>query len=190
MSPIIRIIFLIIFPIIFRLTIIFFIMSLLFQLFFLLFLIMSGVRIPIYRSWQTPILVLCAELWLSSVLGCQRSFVINRGACFIKPSQHMRLNNNYYTHYFYIILIILNVWPGLSSSKHRPTHCRTTCIESMRGIIPLHQEESSHCWHMGPIHAIFFCIICIMSILFQIIPIISKIKKCDLGAYSLQKTCQ
>ncbi len=43
---------------------------------------------------------------------------------------------------------------------------------------------------MGPINAIFFCIICIMSLLFHIIPIISKIKKCDLGAYSLQINCQ
>ncbi len=180
-----------IFPMIFPLTI-FFLMSLLFQLFFLLFLIMSGVQvhIPIYRSWQAPILVLCADLWLSSVLGCQQSFVINRRARFIKPSHHLKLNNNYYMHYFYIILIILNAWSGLSSSKHRPTHCRTTYIDSMRGIIPLHQEESSHCGHMGSIHAIFFCIICIMSILFQIIPIISKIQKCDLGAYSLQKPCQ
>ncbi len=31
-------------------------------------------------------------------------------------SRCMKLNNNYYTHYFYIILIVLNVWPGLSSS--------------------------------------------------------------------------
>jgi hypothetical protein len=68
-------------------------------------------------------------------------------------------------------------------------HCRTTCLESIRGIMPLHQEEISHCWQMGPIHAMLFYIICIMSLLFHIIPIISKIKKCNLGAYSLQKTC-
>ncbi len=41
----------------------------------------------------------------------------------------------------------------------------------------------------GPNPCHFFFIICIMSLLFHIIPIISKIKKCDLGAYSLQKTC-
>jgi hypothetical protein len=28
--------------------------------------------------------------------------VINRGARFIKPIEHMKLNNNYYTHYFNI----------------------------------------------------------------------------------------
>jgi hypothetical protein len=42
--------------------------------------------------------------------------------------------------------------------------------------MPLHQEESSHCWRMGPIHAIFFCIIRIMLLLFHNIPIISGIK--------------
>jgi hypothetical protein len=46
----------------------------------------------------------------------------------------------------------------------------------MRGIMPLHQEESSPCWHMGPIDAIAFCIIHIMSLLFHIILIISEIK--------------
>ncbi len=48
--------------------------------------------------------------------------------------------------------------------------------ESMRGIMPSHQEESSPCWQMGPIHAIFSCIIRIMSLLFRIkkISIIQK----------------
>ncbi len=108
MSPIIRNIFLIIFLLFFPLTFIFSIMSLLFQLFFLFFFILPGVRcvcILIYRSWQTPILVLSTERWLSSVLGCQRSFVINRAARFIKPSQHMKLNNNYFMHYFYLYLL-------------------------------------------------------------------------------------
>jgi hypothetical protein len=63
----------------------------------------------------------------------------------------------------------------------------------MRGIMPSHQEGNSPCWHMGPIHAIFFCIIRIISLLFQIILIISEIKNAiwvKLGVYSLQKTCQ
>jgi hypothetical protein len=42
--------------------------------------------------------------------------------------------------------------------------------------MPSQQEESSPCWHMGPIHAIFFYIISIMSLLFHIILIISEIK--------------
>jgi hypothetical protein len=50
----------------------------------------------------------------------------------------------------------------------------------MRGIMPSHQEESSPCWHMGPIHAISVCIIRIMSdnmsLLFHIMPITSEIK--------------
>jgi hypothetical protein len=39
----------------------------------------------------------------------------------------------------------------------------------------LNQEESSPCYHVGPIHALFFCIIRIASLLFNIISIISKI---------------
>jgi hypothetical protein len=44
----------------------------------------------------------------------------------------------------------------------------------------------------GPNPCHFLSFICIMSILFkfQIIPIISKTEKCNLSAYSLQKTCQ
>ncbi len=35
----------------------------------------------------------------------------------------------------------------------------------MRGIMPSDQDESSPCCHMGPIHALFFCIIRIISLL-------------------------
>jgi hypothetical protein len=42
--------------------------------------------------------------------------------------------------------------------------------------MPSHQEESSPCWHLGPTHAVFFCIIRIMSLLFHIILILSENK--------------
>ncbi len=40
--------------------------------------------------------------------------------------------------------------------------------------MPLHQEESSYCCHMGPMLALFFCIIRIISLLFGIILIIAQ----------------
>ncbi len=90
------------------------IITLLFWLIFLFFFIILGVHIPIYRSWQTPILVLCAERWLRSVLGRKGSFMINRRACFINPSQHIQLNENYYTNYFLSYTYYFDFWPGLS----------------------------------------------------------------------------
>jgi hypothetical protein len=45
----------------------------------------------------------------------------------------------------------------------------------MRCIMPSHQKESFPSCHMSPIHGLFFCIIRIMSLLFSIILIISKI---------------
>ncbi len=114
-----------IFPIIFPLTILLFFLWLLSLLLyyyyniiiliiFILFLIISGVHIPIYRSWQTQILVLCAERWLTSVLGRKGCFVINRRACFINPSQHIQLNENYYTNYILYYTYYFDFWPGLS----------------------------------------------------------------------------
>jgi hypothetical protein len=44
-------------------------------------------------------------------------------------------------------------------------HCRLTYNESIRGIMPSDQDESTPCCHMGPIHALFFCIIRIISLL-------------------------
>ncbi len=53
-------------------------------------------------------------------------------------------------------------------------HCRPTYKDSMRCIMPSHQEENFPSCHMGPIHG--FCIIRIISLLFAIILIISDIK--------------
>ena len=66
----------------------------------LLILIISGFVIPIFRSWQTPILVLCAERWLISVQERQQSFGMTRQALFAKPSPPIQVNKDYYTHYF------------------------------------------------------------------------------------------
>ena len=41
------------------------------------------------------------------------------------------------------------------------------CNKPMRGIMPSHQEEHSPFCLMGPIHALFFCIICIISLLYH-----------------------
>jgi len=73
-----------------------------------------------------------------------------------------------------IIPIMSNVCPGFSSSKlhsslalqSQPMHCRPTYIDPMRCIMPSHQQESSPSCHMGPIHALFFCIILINSLLY------------------------
>jgi hypothetical protein len=67
----------------------------------LLFFIISGVHVPIERSWQTPILVLCAKRWLISVQERQQYFGMNRRACFINTSQHIQLYKDYYTYYFF-----------------------------------------------------------------------------------------
>ena len=48
----------------------------------------------------------------------------------------------------------------------QPTHCRQLYIDPMRCIMPSHQQESSPSCHMGPIHALFFCIIRIISLLY------------------------
>ncbi len=90
-----------IFPMISPLTIFFLLyhyFNITISIFFLL--IVSGVNILIYWSWQMPILVLCAEQWLTSVHGLQWSLMINKWACFIKQSQLFHLNKDYYTHYF------------------------------------------------------------------------------------------
>jgi hypothetical protein len=42
-----------------------------------------------------------------------------------------------------------------------------TYNQSMRCIMPSDQEESSPCCHMGPIHALFVCIIHIISLSYQ-----------------------
>jgi hypothetical protein len=65
-----------------------------------------------------------------------------------------------------IIPIMSNVCPGFSSLQSQPTHCRPTYIDPMRCIMPSHQQESSPSCHMGPIHALFFCIIRIISLLY------------------------
>ena len=65
-----------------------------------------------------------------------------------------------------IIPIISNVCPRFSSLQSQPTHCRPTYIDPMRCIMPSHQQESSPSCHMGPIHAFFFCIIRIISLLY------------------------
>ncbi len=77
------------------------IMTLLYLLFLLLFLIISGVRVPIERSWQTPILVLCAKRWLISVQERQQCFVMNGRACFINISQHIQLYKDCSTYCFF-----------------------------------------------------------------------------------------
>ncbi len=51
--------------------------------------------------WQTPGLVLCAERWMiSSVQECQQCFGMTRRARFMKPSQHIQQNEDYYEPYF------------------------------------------------------------------------------------------
>ncbi len=64
-----------------------------------------------------------------------------------------------------------------------------TYNESSRGIImmPLNQEESSHCYHMGPILALFFWIIRIISLLFSIILIIAQNRNCILVCIHCRK---
>ncbi len=82
---------------------IFSIMSLIYQFVSIVFYYVGDSHPNLQK--QTPILVLCAERWLSSVLGRQRSFVMSRGPCFIKPNQHSKLNDNYYTHCFILYLL-------------------------------------------------------------------------------------
>ena len=68
-----------------------------------------------------------------------------------------------------IIPIISNVCPGFSSLQSQPMHCRPTYIDPMRCIMPSHQPQSSPSCHMGSIHAVFFGIIRIKSLLYPII---------------------
>ncbi len=46
-------------------------------------------------------------------------------------------------------------------------HCRPRYKKSMRSIMPSHQEESPACCHTGPIHALFVCIVCIITLLYH-----------------------
>ncbi len=155
-------------------TIVFSIISLLEHHYSYYFAYFQGLASPIY--WQMPFLVLCTEQLLSSVQERQQSFQMNRLARFIKPSQQLQLNKDYYTHDLFYWPIILNVWPGLSSLLPWPTHYRPTYNDFMRGIMPWHQEASSPCCHICPIHAPCFCIIHIITLLFAIILILSKLE--------------
>ncbi len=59
--------------------------------------------------------------------------------------------------------------------------------------MPLHQEESPSCYHMGQILALFFCIIRNISLLnhyYFLLYLLFQNKELHLDAYSLQKTCQ
>jgi hypothetical protein len=64
--------------------------------------------------------------------------------------------------------------------------------------MPSYQEESSPCWYISPIHAILFFIICItfsfvfftLYHYFSLLTHYFRKQECNLGAYSLQKTCQ
>ena len=178
---IIRIIFPIIFPIISQRTIIslyyFTIISLLYLLFLLLFLIISGFRIPIFRSWRTPILVWCAERWLMSVQDRQLRFGKTRHACFMKPSPHTQLKEDYYTHYFLYYSYYSDSFQDLAACNRdlrtAGRHTTIICYVIIWCIMPLHQEESSCSSHMGSIYALLLCIIRIISLLFAIILIIS-----------------
>ncbi len=62
--------------------------------------------------------------------------------------------------------------------------------EATRCIMPLDQDKSSPCCHMGPIIVLLFCIIQIISLLYHYYTHYFRNQKCNLGAYSWQKTCQ
>ncbi len=120
---IIRIFFPIIFPIISQRTIIslyyFTIIELLYGLFLLLFLIISGFRIPIFRSWRTPIRILCAEGWLISVQECLQNSVMTTGrqleACIMKPG----------------FRVIIQPLSRFSPTKHQDGHFREESLEKV-----------------------------------------------------------
>jgi hypothetical protein len=78
---------------------------------------------------------------------------------------------------FYALCLVLFIIFLLSGQHSAACNiCRPTYNDSMRCFMPSHQEENSPSCHMGPIHGLFFCIICIISLLFSIIPIISQFR--------------
>ncbi len=143
---------------------------------FPIILIILGVRIPIDRSWQTPILVLCAEWWLISVQEHLQCFGMNRRALFIKISQDVQLNEDYNTHYLFYytyhfecltrIAQLVTSIDALQADIQRIYEVYNA-MESRRKLFLLSQ---------GPNSCPFFCIIHIMSLLFAIMLMISKLE--------------
>ena len=119
---IIRIIYPIIFPIMSQRCIISLyyvtIMSLLLLLFVLLFHIISKFRLPIFRSWWTPILVRCTERWLISVQERQQSLRTNMKARFMQPSQHL-VEKQLKKRLLYALFLVLYLlfWMSVQTSR-------------------------------------------------------------------------
>ncbi len=148
--------------------------------------------IPISRSLQTPILVLCAQRWLISLQQHQQSFGMTTGrqACFMKPSQHIQLNEDYYTHYF---LYYTYYFGCLSRIQQLVTSTYALQADTQRIYEVHHAIESRRKLSLlshGPylcrsllFYTHCFTIISLLYVLFQN-------WKRRLGAHSLQKICQ
>ncbi len=110
--------------------------------------------IPISRSLQTPIVVLCTQQWLLGLQQHQQSFWRTSQTCSWSHINIFSWTKTIIRIMSCIIPVISNVCPGFSSLYPRPTHCRPTSNETVRCIMPSDQEESSPCYHMGPTQGI------------------------------------
>ncbi len=96
-----------------------------------LFSIMTGFLHPKNGNVQTAILGPYTEEWLISVdEGC----LLNCNdwkARIDNGKQPDAVLEDYYTHYFYYYAHYFFGWPGFQLLKLCPTHCRSTCTDSV-----------------------------------------------------------
>jgi hypothetical protein len=116
--------------------------------------------------------------------------VINRQVWFIKPSQHMQLKENYYTHYFlyytYHFECLTRIEQLVTSTYALQANIQR--IYERYHAITSRRKLSTLAYGLNPCHLLLYYS--------YYVPIISyytnyfRNQKFDLGAYSLQKTSQ
>ncbi len=149
------VLFLLLFLLLFFLWQLFFLFVTIISIFFLLVFIMSGGN-PCPMRWAMT--VKCP--WAPAKLHDQQeSSLYQAKSRFEAEWQLVYVLFLYYTYYFDCLTRFEQL---VTSTYALQDNMSRIYDEVSRHCI---KEESSHCWHMGPIHAIFFCIICIMSLL-------------------------